>query len=57
MLDSLQDLRKGLKHLLKLERANEWAEAQHYHKRVFVPSLKAVGERMGISRDEVRRLL
>lgn len=57
MLESLKDLRKGLKHLIKLEKANEWADAHHYYKWTFVPSLETVGARMGLTRDEVRKLL
>lgn len=57
MLENLVDLRKGLKKLLSLERAGEWAEAQHYYKTVFVPSLELVGEKMGMTRDQVRALL
>lgn len=57
MLTSLQDLRKGLKSLIKMEQANEWSDAHHFYKWVFVPSMDLVGVRMGISRDEVRKLL
>lgn len=57
MLESLQDLRKGLKALIRLERSNQWAEAQRFNKRVFIPSLDLVAEKMGISRMEVRKLL
>lgn len=57
MLENLPDLRKGLRKMMKLEKANEWAEAQHFYKRVFVPSLDIVAERMGLTRQEVRNLL
>lgn len=57
MLENLKDLRKGLKHLMSLEKSGSWEEAQHYYKRVFVPSLDLVGEKIGKSRNEVRALL
>lgn len=57
MLENITDLRKGLRKLMKLEKANDWSEAQHFYKRVFVPSLDIVAEKMGKSRQEVRNLL
>lgn len=57
MLENLPDLRKGLKHLIALEDAENWAEAHHYHKWVFIPSLEIVADRMGITPAGVRMLL
>lgn len=57
MLENLTDLRKGLRKMMKLEKANEWSEAQHFYKRVFVPSLDIVAEKMGTTRQAVRNLL
>lgn len=57
MLENLPDLRKGLKALLKMERANEWADAHHFYKWTFSPSLDLVAEKMGVTRETVRNLL
>jgi hypothetical protein len=57
LFENLPDLRKALKTLMALETEGNWSEAQHFHKRVFVPSCEAVAERMGITRSDVRKLL
>lgn len=57
MLENLTDLRKGLRSMIKLERSNEWADAQHFYHRVFLPSLDIVAGKMGKTRQEVRNLL
>lgn len=57
MLENLKDLRKGLKHIMTLERQGEFAEASEYYETTFKPSLEIVGQKMGISAQEVRNLL
>lgn len=57
MLENLADLRKGLWKMITLEREGDWYNAQHFYKITFVPSLELVGAKMGLTRDEVRKLL
>ena len=57
MLENLTDLRKGLKHIMTLERQGEYEEAATFYEATFKPSLEAVGQRMGKTAQEVRNLL
>jgi hypothetical protein len=57
MLSNLADLRKGLKHIMTLERMGSFDEAATYYEETFRPSLKLVGDKIGKTADEVRALL
>jgi hypothetical protein len=57
MLTNLSDLRKGLKHIMTLERQGAWDEAKSFYEETFVPSLKVVADKLGKTPDETRALL